>query len=1038
MFRSSMNAATSYNSSMSPAEIMNKEIPMLRYSLVGHTGVIKIQKRKSPIYFARLACCYTPSSLRKSNSASNNVASSRNGSVSNVSSSPTTPNSKNGQYKPLNSQPSVDPEYAVARLLELLNTDDEEVVVLTLEAIVITLIDKKKYIGTFIKAGLLSSISKSISSQVDLIRIFSCQTISLIAKCYKNIEAVTKNFLIRPLVELLQDESNEVVLQAIFAIYNIANGNETQKQILIKIGTVSSILILLASGNELIHKFSLGTLAHLASGNVFQKQTLIESSVLISISKFLGPDNDDAIIIETLKVLVNIAKGTNDQKQEIIDNTYLKQVVPLFESSNESLLRKTIQLIQHLANGSVAQKQVLLDNDVVPHILTFITYNDNIIRLYALECVSNLSKGKKSQKKFLAENMILPVINTMILSRDTTFQKQSLQIIQNFSEDSSSLKQSLIDSGILKTLITLINSNSTGIKNRVIKIFENVSTGNMGQVQYLVDVGLISNIPTIMKNSGSSIKKHCLIILSNIVNNNDIYGKQIVIDCGIMSYLKKYLVTSTEYYKPEVINTTFQILTGVSAGDNNQKQVIIDLGLVNVFLPLLNNVNETITTMSLTVINNVAKGTDSQRQHIVDTGILTSLPPLLFSLNEVIKNLTIEILASIAKGDEFNKQAILDIGAIELIKPILLKSKEDLETKKAILSMIYRLTEGTEHQIKALVYSGIFKLLYPLVKLQDKEIINILVCCVENVIFQFCYVKNFVRISLPIIFEGIRLLDDEITIHCLSAISNMTFSVEGQNEVLQYGLLQVVQYLLDSTNEQIKHEIGKIFINISAGDQSKKQALINLNLRSIFGPLLAAIDINTVCDTVWAIENLSKGHERQKQIIAESGILELILPFVSSPNYDLKSRTLSIFANLSEGNSILKQCLIDCNVVSVVKPLVLMFSDNHLKKEIMKMVANISTGSDEQKNYLIKIGYIDILVPLLVLGDENIKQLATLTLSKLSPKLDCLQKQYLIDSGVQELLEPLSKDSKSSRTKRFSQDAMSHILPKTKETVIII
>lgn len=367
-----------------------------------------------------------------------------------------------------------------------------------------------------------------------------------------------------------------------------------------------------------------------------------------------------------------------------------------------------------------------------------------------------------------------------------------------------------------------------------------------------------------------------------------------------------------------------------------------------------------------------------------------------------------------------------------------MKKSADLGTKKSILALIHILTLGTDHQIKTLVYSGIFKLLYPLVKQQDKEIIKILVCCVENVIFQFCYVKNFVRISLPIIFNGLQLLDDEVTVHCLAAISNMTFSVEGQNEIIQYGLLQIVKFLMSSKDTRIRDEVVKIFINISAGDQSKKQALINLDLRSTFQPLLDTDDENIVADAIWAIKNLSEGHEKQKQAILESGIMEMLLPFVNSPQYTLKTRALSTIANLSEGNSFLKQKIIDYDIVTIVKPLVLMFSDNFVKREIMHIISNISAGSDIQRDYLIRIGYIDILVPLLIFGDEDIKQLSAMTLCNLSPRLDDLQKQYLIDSGVQELVMPLSQESSNAKTKRFSQDAMSNIFKNGKETVIIV
>lgn len=1056
----------------------------------------------------------------------------------------------------------------IQRLVQLLTIYKEQAdpLILLLEAIVAVLIEKKNYLNLFIDSDLLFNLSYFVVSPIDYVRIFSCQIISLVSKEQEKIDCIYTSQLVRPLVELLQDESNEIVLQSIFVISNILkNGNEQHQHLLIQIGAISSIVLLLSKDNELIVKFAIQALASLGYGNVFQKQCLIDSGALQSIAPFItnNNDNDDTILIESLKLLVNVAKGTDEQKQTIINLGFLDPILVLFESSNEVVLRKTIQLIQNLASGSLELKQALLDYDFARHILAFINYNSSIIRLYALECISNLSKGKNSQKKKLVENSILPVIkNTVVLSKDKILQKQVLQIVQNFSEGNDFLKLSLVNSNILQTMMPLLMvdtvpsknllksivtntasssplaSPTTGnipnsivkvrtapqiiknddpvllkpsetVKKRVMKIYENMSRSkNRAHIQYLINLGLVNEIPTIMKISGSSIKKHCLLILSNICKY-DINSKQIVIDSGILSYLKKYLVSSSEYFNQEIINAIFQILIGISEGNIEQKQAIIDLGFINVFLPLLNNVNETITTLSLRVIANVVQGTDEQKQYIIRTGILSSLPPLMFSLNEVIKRISIEILQWIANGNEANKQDIIDIGSIELVKPLLIKDESDLETKRIILNLILNLSEGSDDQVKSLVYSGIFKLLYPLVKLKDNSLIKLLVCCVENVIFQFCYVKNFVRISLPIIFTGFQLLEDDITIHCLSAVSNMTFSVEGQTEVIQYGLLQLVKYLVSSQNDAIKHEVVKILINISAGDASKKQALINLNLSEVFEPLFQSQNEQIINDTVWALKNLTdKSTEKQKILILESKILLNLIPIIEvsaplqptennfkkntivkkqgivknifsansnvpynkvpreyttksiesfstfattpdqfhkkSQNFKqqlqqneadgnnakkttaLKLRAIAVFTNLAESSNsgFIKQRIIDMSVASVVKLLLVIFTDNLIKREAMKLVLHLSLGTDQQKQYLIDMGYIDILVPLLIFGDSAIKKLTTMTLYYLSALLDDEHRAYLIESGVEELLAPLNENKD---IRRFSHAAIENL-----------
>jgi importin subunit alpha-4/3 len=97
-------------------------------------------------------------------------------------------------------------------------------------------------------------------------------------------------------------------------------------------------------------------------------------------------------------------------------------------------------------------------------------------------------------------------------------------------------------------------------------------------------------------------------------------------------------------------------------------------------VPLLGHPEVKVQTAALRAVGNIVTGTDEQTQLVLDCGALQLMPALLSHVKEKINKEAVWFLSNITAGNENQVQAVVDAGLIPMI--IHLLDRGDYQTQK--------------------------------------------------------------------------------------------------------------------------------------------------------------------------------------------------------------------------------------------------------------------------------------------------------------------------------------------------------------------
>lgn len=317
----------------------------------------------------------------------------------------------------------------------------------------------------------------------------------------------------------------------------------------------------------------------------------------------------------------------SDNKSQIIckvERSELLKIINLLDSNIEQIKSQAILLLGKLANDSSKIRKILFKEK---------TFDKLII-------ISKLTNNKK----------LIKLITWAISKFFRIKQKPTLDMI----------KKSL--NLISRSIILLSNDNDFLLNTFFILSF--ISKYYKDEIKYLFDFDIIPIIIDNLKSNSKFIQIKCLSIIRNIIKNNNINQIQILIDLGILDYLKKTIFSRYKNIRKE----SLVILSHISSGIQTHKEILIEEN----YLPILNQVILIdqieikraclLTIYYLTLVQN-----PSSIKKILEQGVLDIIFDIL--KNEEGKYLVIclEALYNLLNFGKKNKKLYLILEKVEKI-----------------------------------------------------------------------------------------------------------------------------------------------------------------------------------------------------------------------------------------------------------------------------------------------------------------------------------------------------------------------------------
>lgn len=147
-------------------------------------------------------------------------------------------------------------------------------------------------------------------------------------------------------------------------------------------------------------------------------QLVIESGIVAKIIPILN-NEETKLLTPALRVVGNIATGTDDQTQAILDMGVLAYLPKLLQHKKERVKREALWLLSNITAGRENQIQELVEFDIIPMVISNFSRGAYILQKEAAWVISNMCfNGTPDQIRYLVSKNVIESICKLLAIKD--------------------------------------------------------------------------------------------------------------------------------------------------------------------------------------------------------------------------------------------------------------------------------------------------------------------------------------------------------------------------------------------------------------------------------------------------------------------------------------------------------------------------------------------------------------------------------------------------------------------------------------------
>lgn len=386
---------------------------------------------------------------------------------------------------------------------------------------------------------------------------------------------------------------------------------------------------------------------------------VLQTGLYLKLIEMLNVSNDDDMLYDVVWCVINMASGTHEQFQPLIDNNVIRPLVALLEHDSMVIRDQVVWAIGNISGDCKEWTMQLIIHGALPRLVE--TYDVLMAQNESTEVVdmvsniswafSNLSRYGKHEK--------LPIYyrclrNLMYLENYENIVQDaciSLLYISNDDKHHSRRISEMIETGIEKDIVNVArnHSESSFIVMTCLRTLGNLITGSDRDTQKVLDAGFVDLLLYVVQEKKySHLQKEVYWSISNISAGTE---SQImhIFESGLIPHIFYALSSGVFHVKQEVIWAITNMILG---GSRPHIQILYDSGILDMYCKELRNCMD--ADMKAGILRGVEKlATFPEVYETVDNeNVRECLETLILDENKMVSNLAHCILNKLNKGDD--------------------------------------------------------------------------------------------------------------------------------------------------------------------------------------------------------------------------------------------------------------------------------------------------------------------------------------------------------------------------------------------------
>ncbi|XP_056663470.1 importin subunit alpha-3 isoform X3 [Monodelphis domestica] len=417
---------------------------------------------------------------------------------------------------------------------------------------------------------------------------------------------------------------------------------------------------------------------------------LIKSGILPILVHCLERDDNPSLQFEAAWALTNIASGTSEQTQAVVQSNAVPLFLRLLHSPHQNVCEQAVWALGNIIGDGPQCRDYVISLGVVKPLLSFISPSIPITFLRNVTWVMvNLCRHKDPPPPMETIQEILPALCVLIHHTDVNILVDTVWALSYLTDAGNEQIQMVIDSGIVPHLVPLLSHQEVKVQTAALRAVGNIVTGTDEQTQVVLNCDALSHFPALLTHPKEKINKEAVWFLSNITAGNQ-QQVQAVIDASLVPMIIHLLDKGdfgtqkeaawaisnlTISGRKDQVRRALAHLTPViaplpgRARENPKVAYLIQQNVIPPFCNLLTVKDAQVVQVVLDGLSNILKMAEDEAETIAnlieECGGLEKIEQLQNHENEDIYKLAYEIIDQFFSSDDIDEDPSLVPEAIQ-------------------------------------------------------------------------------------------------------------------------------------------------------------------------------------------------------------------------------------------------------------------------------------------------------------------------------------------------------------------------------------
>jgi len=334
-------------------------------------------------------------------------------------------------------------------------------------------------------------------------------------------------------------------------------------------------------------------------------QEIIDAGIVPKLIWFLASNENPKLQFEAAWALTNIASGTTEHTQVVIENGAVPIFMALLVNSSDDIREQALWALGNIAGDSCKCRDVVLQCRILDPLLEICVSKPKLTILRnATWTLSNLCRGKPQIVPLKVIQLVLPVLSSLLHHEDEKVLSDVCWSFSYISDDTGPNNEriaGLIRSGAVPKLTFLLGHKSDNVKHPALRTIGNIVCGDDLQTQVVINNAALPRLLVLLTNKMKVIRKEACWTISNISAGSAVQI-QSVMDNLLFQPVISLLHRGEFDVKKEA---AWAIANATSGGSPEQIKCLVELGCITPLCELLNSNNTKLVLVVLEALENI-------------------------------------------------------------------------------------------------------------------------------------------------------------------------------------------------------------------------------------------------------------------------------------------------------------------------------------------------------------------------------------------------------------------------------------------------